>query len=110
VRSAWRIFIQTLHTKCVALKTLRPSALLSKVEAQTQATADVIRFPVERRQPPRLVPLSELEACFGYSERWWRYRIKEGMPRHKWGSRLRFNLTEVGAWLDERYGHGTEAG
>lgn len=83
-----------LYRKCVALKTLRPSALLSKVEAQTQATADVIRFPVERRQAPRLVPLSELKGRLGYSERWWRYRLKEGMPRRS-GSQLRFPQSEV---------------
>ena len=73
-------------------------------------TARVVRFPVEHRRAAHLVPLSELQECFGYSERWWRYRLSEGLPRHKWGSRLRFNPTEVEAWLDERYVHGTEAG
>jgi predicted DNA-binding transcriptional regulator AlpA len=73
-------------------------------------TAQIIRFPLERRQAHRLVSLAELQEHFGYSERWWRYRLTEGMPRRKWGSRLRFNLAEVEAWLDERYGHGTEAG
>jgi hypothetical protein len=73
-------------------------------------TAQIIRFPMERRHAHRLVPLAGLQERFGYSERWWRYRIAEGMPGHRWGSRLRFNPTEVEAWLDERYGHGTEAG
>ena len=66
--------------------------------------ADVIRFPVERRQAHRLVPLAGLQELFGYSERWWRYRLSEGMPRRKWGSRLRFSPSEVERWLDGRYG------
>jgi hypothetical protein len=32
----------------------------------------LIRFPVERRQPRRLVPLGELIGAYGMSERWWR--------------------------------------
>ena len=62
----------------------------------------VVRFPIERRQPPRLVPLSEVREHFGFSERWWRYRIKEGMPVHRYGGRLRFDLNEVFAWLEAR--------
>ena len=73
-------------------------------------TTRINRFPTERRQAHRLVPLAELQERFGYSERWWRYRIKDGMPRHKWGSRLRFSPTEVEAWLDERYGDAAKTG
>jgi hypothetical protein len=40
---------------------------------------------------------------FGYSERWWRYRISEGMPCHQWGKRLRFDPSQVEQWLEERY-------
>lgn len=68
----------------------------------TQAT--LIRFPIERRQPQRLVPLGELAERFGYSERWWRYRIKEGLPSRRWGGRLRFDPVEVERWLEARYG------
>lgn len=64
----------------------------------------VVRFPVERRQARQLVPLTDLIERFGFSERWFRYRIAEGMPAHKWGSRLRFDPTEVERWLEDRYG------
>ena len=37
--------------------------------------ATVIRFPLERRQPRRLVALAELIDLYGMSERWWRYQI-----------------------------------
>jgi predicted DNA-binding transcriptional regulator AlpA len=63
-----------------------------------------LRFPVERRQTARLVNLAELAELLGGSERWWRYRISEGMPSHRWGSRLRFDPSEVKLWLEERYG------
>lgn len=67
-------------------------------------TARVIRFPIERRQPRRLVPLRELIDRYGFSERWWRYRIKEGLPRHKWAGGIRFDLIEVEQWMEARYG------
>jgi predicted DNA-binding transcriptional regulator AlpA len=61
----------------------------------------LIRFPVERRQPRRLVSLSELIDAYGMSERWWRYRVAEGMPAHRFGRRaLRFDLTEVEQWME----------
>jgi len=61
--------------------------------------ATVIRFPTERREPQRLIALSELRERFGFSERWWRYRIAEGMPCRKWVGGLRFDPTEVEAWM-----------
>ena len=65
----------------------------------------LIRFPVERRQPRRLVPLGELIDCYGFSERWWRYRVAEGMPAHRFGRRaLRFDPVEVEAWMEEHSG------
>ena len=64
----------------------------------------VVRFPVERTRPARLVDMRGLTDHFGYSERWFRYRIGEGMPAHRWGRRLRFSVEEVEAWLNERYG------
>ncbi len=82
-----------------------------RVEARThktsarvkQATADLIRFPVERRREQRLVPISGLQELFGGSERWWRYKVAEGMPTHRFGRRLRFDPDEVRAWMAERY-------
>lgn len=65
--------------------------------------AKVIRFPSERRTAHRLIPLVELRERFGFSERWWRYRLKEGLPRHKWGAGLRFSVDEVEDWLNDRY-------
>lgn len=66
--------------------------------------AQIIRFPVERRQPRRLVPLTELCDLFGYSERWFRYRMKEGLPRHQWGGGVRFDPLEVEDWMEAKYG------
>ena len=82
------------------------------VEATVKGTegAEIIEFPTDRRLGHRLISLSELQKRFGYSERWWRYRLAEGMPRHKWGCRLRFDPDEVAGWLDERYGYGAQAG
>lgn len=64
----------------------------------------VVRFPVERRQPRQLVSIRELQDQFGMSERWFRYRIAEGLPSHRFGSRLRFDPVEVKLWIGERYG------
>ena len=64
----------------------------------------VIRFPVERRQPRQLVDLAALCKQFSMSERWFRYRIAEGMPTHRFGRRLRFDVSEVEAWMEARYG------
>jgi predicted DNA-binding transcriptional regulator AlpA len=69
------------------------------------AGATIIRFPVERRDPRRLVPLTELIDLYGFSERWWRYQIAAGLPIHRFGRRaLRFDPAEVEQWLEERYG------
>jgi len=62
--------------------------------------APAILSPVERRERPRLVSLRELQELFGYSERWWRYLLNEGMPRHRWGSRIRFSPSEVERWTE----------
>jgi hypothetical protein len=67
-------------------------------------TARIIQFPTQRRQPRKLVNVAELQELFGGSERWWRYRIAEGMPTHRWGRRLRFDPVEVENWMGERYG------
>ncbi len=36
------------------------------------------------------------------SRRWIDYRRTEGMPCHKWGGVVRFRLSEVEVWLNER--------
>jgi predicted DNA-binding transcriptional regulator AlpA len=67
--------------------------------------ATVIRFPVERRQPRRLVALPELIAAYGMSERWWRYQVAAGLPVHRFGRRaLRFDPVEVEAWMEANSG------
>jgi hypothetical protein len=77
-------------------------------------SADELRFPVERRQVRRPVCLAELQEQFGFSERWWRYRLREdGFPVHRWGGRLRFYLDDVEDWLNthdnkERSHHGSQ--
>jgi predicted DNA-binding transcriptional regulator AlpA len=65
---------------------------------------NVIRFPLERRQARQLVDLVELRGQLGMSERFWRYRVAEGMPVHRYGKRLRFDPSEVERWMAERYG------
>jgi predicted DNA-binding transcriptional regulator AlpA len=58
----------------------------------------------DRRPAERLLTMRELCDHFGYSERWFRYRVCEGMPAHKWGGRHRFSLAEVQEWLGAKYG------
>lgn len=70
------------------------------------AQARIIPFPTERRQAQRLVTLRELRELFGFSERWWRYRLAEGMPSRKWSGGLRFAPDEVQDWLDRRFQRG----
>lgn len=65
--------------------------------------ARVIEFPAHRRRPEALLSLPELMAHLGRSERWWRYRIAEGMPVVRWGGTLRFRASEVEAWMSDRY-------
>ncbi len=64
--------------------------------------SNLVRFPTKRTRPRRLLPLAELQERFGFSERWWRYRVAEGLPCHRWGGGLRFDPGEVEAWLDAR--------
>ena len=66
-------------------------------------SARVIPFPLQRRRSPRLVSLPVVCRHFGFSERWFRYRLAEGMPAYRYGRRLRFDLDEVREWLEERY-------
>jgi predicted DNA-binding transcriptional regulator AlpA len=77
---------------------------MSHGPAREGGGAVVLPFPGDRRQARRLVSLVELMDLYGYSERWWRYRLKDGLPKHPWGGRLRFDPSEVEAWMEERYG------
>jgi excisionase family DNA binding protein len=45
---------------------------------------------------------AQLAQVLGFSERWIEQRVNEGMPRHKWGGRVRFRRSDVEHWLDER--------
>jgi hypothetical protein len=49
------------------------------------------------------VSIAELQELYGFSERWWRSRVSEGMPVRRWGGRLRFSPSEVEDSLDKRY-------
>jgi predicted DNA-binding transcriptional regulator AlpA len=66
-------------------------------------SAQVIRFPAHRREPEPLLKMRDLCDRYGFSERWFRYRIAEGMPTHKWGGGLRFRASEVEAWMEDRH-------
>lgn len=60
----------------------------------------VVRFPKESRVP-ELWTLKELCEVYQLSERYFRYRVKEGMPHKRYGNRLRFEPRDVRAWMDE---------
>ena len=65
------------------------------------SAGQLIRFPVERTQPRRLVSLRELQERYSVSERTLRYRIASGMPVHRYGRRLlRFDVAETDAWME----------
>lgn len=53
----------------------------------------------------RLLTVAELAAHLSMSERWIRYRLREGMPCQRFGrSVIRFKVSEVDVWLRGRYG------
>ena len=45
----------------------------------------------------------ELADHLGFSVRWVELRVREGMPAQRMGRRLRFQISAVEAWLDERH-------
>ncbi len=63
----------------------------------------VIEFPVHRREPEPLLTMRDLVERYQMSERWFHYRLAEGMPSHRWGGRRRFRASEVEAWMDARH-------
>jgi predicted DNA-binding transcriptional regulator AlpA len=78
------------------------------VNVERRPTGDdgtVVPFPIDRLRPRRLVPLAELRELYGFGERWWRYRVAEGMPAHRFGRRaLRFDPAEVERWMEDPNG------
>jgi hypothetical protein len=52
------------------------------IAARTEELGRIVRFPTERREARRLVD------------------VAEGMPAHRWGRRLRFDVVEVERWMD----------
>jgi predicted DNA-binding transcriptional regulator AlpA len=56
----------------------------------------------QRREPEPLLKMRDLIERFGFSDRWWRYRLAEGMPAHRWGGQWRFKASEVEAWMEQR--------
>lgn len=67
-------------------------------------TGRVIAFPAHRREPEPLLKLSDLCDRYGFSERWWRYRLADGMPAHRWGGQWRFRASEIEAWMEAHNG------
>lgn len=86
----------------VVLRDGAESPASTSEEAYERSNAADATVGHSERQPPRLVSLAQLREKSGLSERWWRYRINEGMPTHRYGSQLRFDVSEVFAWLEER--------
>ncbi len=63
----------------------------------------VIQFPARQRDPEPLLTLRDLVERYQRSERWFRYRLAEGMPGVRWGASWRFRASEVEQWIEERY-------
>lgn len=61
----------------------------------------VLTLPVHRQREPELT-YAQLAAELLVSDRWLRYRVKEGLPsRIDYVGRRRFKLSEVRPWLDQ---------
>lgn len=71
----------------------------------TTGTAQIIGFPSHRREPEPWLKMADLIERYGFSERWWRYRLKEGLPAHRWGGEWRFKASEIEAWMEARNAH-----
>lgn len=66
-------------------------------------TAKIIQFPQRPGFEPALTA-KQLADALGMSERWIAYRVKEGMPSHRYGRARRFRISEVESWLQRRAG------
>ena len=62
----------------------------------------VIPFPRHRREPEALLTMRDLVERYQMSERWFRYRLAEGMPAHRWGAQWRFRASEIEVWMEDR--------
>lgn len=56
----------------------------------------------QRREPEPLLKMKDLVERYQMSDRWFRYRLAEGMPAHRWGGQWRFKASEVEAWMEQR--------
>jgi predicted DNA-binding transcriptional regulator AlpA len=61
----------------------------------------VLRLPLRAGFEPWLSK-RQLAHHLGFSTRWVELKVREGMPSHRWANRLRFRVSEVEAWLEER--------
>lgn len=80
------------------LQRIERDALATRLDGNSMG--EILQFP-GRAPARRLLTLRETMEALGGSERWWRYRIAEGCPVHRWGKRLRLDPDEVQAWLEE---------
>jgi excisionase family DNA binding protein len=62
--------------------------------------ATVIQFPALAAEP--YLSKRQLADLLGFSVRWVDYKVREGMPSHRFGKRRRFRLSEVERWLEGR--------
>jgi hypothetical protein len=61
----------------------------------------VTSLPAAESREPYLTKAA-LADHYGFSTKWVELRVRQGMPVHRFGSRVRFRLSEVEAWLGVR--------
>ena len=64
-------------------------------------SGQVIPFPNRPEREP-LLTMRDVVERYQFSERWFRYRLAEGMPAHRWGAQWRFRASELEAWMASR--------
>ena len=64
-------------------------------------SGQVITFPGRPEREP-LLTMRDVVERYQFSERWFRYRLAEGMPAHRWGGQWRFRASELEAWMASR--------
>ena len=62
----------------------------------------VIQFPTWATGTEPWLTKRQIADYLNYSVRWVELRVREGMPCQRFGSRLRFRVSEVEAWLEHR--------
>jgi predicted DNA-binding transcriptional regulator AlpA len=55
---------------------------------------------VPQREP--YLTKAQVADHYGFSPRWVELRVGDGMPCYRFGGRVRFRLSEVESWLQER--------